>query len=41
MKAFLAGVAAAIAIAVIAGFVLQSQQQTASEHYRVPSSVRL
>ncbi len=41
MKAFLAGVAAAIVIAIIAGFALNSVQESASEHYRVPSSVRL
>ncbi len=41
MKAFLAGVAAAILIAVIAGFALQGVQQSASEYYQVQPNVRL
>ena len=41
MKAFLAGVGAAILIAVIAGFALQGAQKTASEYYQVEPAVRL
>ena len=41
MKAFLAGVAAAIVIAVIAAFALETTQQTAAEQFQVRENVRL
>lgn len=41
MKSIILGIAATIVLAVVAGYTLSNAQQSASERYTAPASVRI